>query len=153
MTVLHTRAEAIRAVRRRFEGKAFAWGKYDCVRMAAAHLQALGYKPGLSRGGPYTTERGAKLALKRAGYDSTEAALDGLGLFRIPYAHAVQGDVLGVLAEGGWTGLAIQMADRRILAFHPEARTCIVCLPPNIETVTAVWRCPPVGATRKQRAA
>lgn len=96
MNELIRRRNAAQAVFDRFNGEAFAWGRVDCVRLGAATLRAMGRKVSLAKGGSYTTATGALRALKRAGFDSLEAAVDGQQLLRIAPAQALPCDLIGL---------------------------------------------------------
>lgn len=122
------RMRACEATQARFDGQLFKWGQHDCVRLAAFALKELGYKPRLVRGGAYASARGARAALRRAGFDSLEAALDGLGLPRIAPAAALAGDILGFPTDDPLFPLALGVAlgSRRCLMFAPPETRCLV---------------------------
>lgn len=136
------RVGAAQATLDAFQGRAFAWGEADCARLAAFALRRLGYKPNLSRFGPYRSELGARRALKREGFAGTEDWLDSIaGLDRVPAAFALPGDVVGLPGEGGWTALTVAMGNGRLLGFHRAAQGCAV-VQPNVEPI-ACWGAPP----------
>lgn len=113
------RVEATQAIVDAWRGRPFVWGSADCARLAAAHLRALGWKPGLSRGGAYASALGAARAFRRAGFADAAEWIDDVGLMRIPLAAALPGDILGFRAPGQelGVGLAIAVGNGRAFAF------------------------------------
>lgn len=135
---LISRRDAAQATLLHFEGRAFAWGRADCVRLAAWHLRRMGRRVSLLKGGQYSSERGAKLALARAGFDSLEAALDAQGFLRIPPAAALVGDLVGLEGEGGWPCLTVALGNGRVLGFHTGAARILKPI-----KMVAAWRVDP----------
>ncbi len=112
------RRDAAQAAFDRFNGKPFAWGRNDCVRLAAFVLREMKRPVSLVKGGEYHSARGALRALARAGFPSLDAAVDAQGLMRIPPAAALQADLIGLPAEDGdWIALAVALGNGRILGF------------------------------------
>lgn len=83
----------------KFNGQPLVLGKYDCARMVAFHLKQLGYKFSLLKGGSYSNEVGARLALKKLGVSSLSEIMD-MHFPRIALAEAMTGDVSCVRGEG-----------------------------------------------------
>jgi hypothetical protein len=138
------RRDAAQATVKRFEGRKFKWSTNDCVRLAAFTLRRLGYKPPMPKAGSYRSALGARQALKAAGFDSLEAALDSLGLPRIAPAAAVAGDILGLPADDGgdWVGLSVALGNGRALAF--QGGRCRIGEPKYPEGVKVLcWRVDP----------
>lgn len=147
MNVMQARVAAAQAAVTRFEGRALAWSRDDCVRLAAFVQRQLKHPVSLAKAGSYRTEAGAAAALKRAGFDTLEAALDA-HLPRIAPAMALPGDVLGIGAKwaGGEVALFIALGNGRALGFHAAsedaAAICCIIQPLASRLVTA-WRAGP----------
>lgn len=141
MTPLDLRVAAAQATRETFCDQPFIWGAHDCVRLAAHDLKGLGYKPRLSRGGFYETALGARKALKRTGFASIEAALDDLGLARLPWAYALPGDIVALPSFEDWPALGVVMDQTLVLAFAPDG----VCrlAKPAASDILCLWSAPP----------
>lgn len=120
---LERRAQAVRATLSHWQGKPFAYGAVDCVKVGAWHLRQMGHHLtlGLAKAGTYRSAKGAKRALTRAGHDSVAAALLTAGLEQIPLAMALPGDL--VLAEGshGLESVGILIGNGAIAGFHEDA--------------------------------
>ena len=115
------RRQAAQAAVDRFKGEPWQLGKNDCARMAAFVLRKMGHRPQLGKAGTYTTGAGAMRALKRAGFDSLAAALDGLGLERIAPASARVADIIMIPGEAPLDGaLTIAVGNGRVLGFHQD---------------------------------
>lgn len=117
MLPMIARRDAAQAAVDRFDGQPFAWGKNDCVRLSAFTLRKLGHKPNLARAGSYSSLLGAKRALMRTGFATLDAALDALGLSRIPPAAAITGDLVGLPGLDDWTALTVALGNGRVLGF------------------------------------
>lgn len=135
------RVDAAQATLDRFKDQPFRLGKNDCARMAAFHLRKLGYRPSLAKAGSYKTALSARAALKRAGYDSLAAALDGLGLERIAPASAVVGDIVEMEAGDAFGALAVAVGNGRVLGYHEDAPGAVVVQPLSI---VVAWRVVPL---------
>lgn len=139
---MQRRAAAAQATLDRFVGRAFAWGRDDCVRLAAFHLRKMGHRPHVAKAGSYRSALSARRALARAGHQSLEAAVDSLGLVRIPMAAAIVGDV-GLLPSDAGTdealgALIVCLGNGRWLGFAADAdHACAVFQP---LTGGAAWR-------------
>lgn len=152
MRTLQARTVAVQATYDLFHLRAFAWGKFDCVRLTAHVLKGLGYKPRLHRGGSYASEVGAAKALLRAGFRDPADWMDDLGVLRITPAFAVAGDILGFRHPDqahGWTGLSVHIGNGRVLAFVGEDQVCHAVAPvfgaEGGEYMA--WSCPPKGGS------
>lgn len=115
--VMVRRVAAVEATIKRFQGRPLTLGRDDCARMAIHCLKRLGVKVSVLKAGSYRNEIGAARALKAAGYDSLEAALDGLGLPRIAPAAALPGDILALPSEGSGVALCVAVGNGRALGF------------------------------------
>lgn len=100
--------------------RAFAWGKADCVKMAAWHLRGMGHVVRFAKAGSYSTAIGAKRALRRAGFASLTLALDGHFLPRIPLAMAMEGDIVMGAGDGPFEALGILLGNGAMLGFHAD---------------------------------
>lgn len=123
MTEIERRVAAIAATRARFEGRAFAWGRVDCAKVAAFHLRQMGHRRslGLARAGSYSSALGARRALRRAGHDSLERALERAGAVPIAAAAALPADMLITPGTDGIDALAIMLGNMAVLGFHEDA--------------------------------
>lgn len=99
MTELEIRVAATSKTFDKFNGQSLVLGKVDCARMVAFHLRSLGYKFSLLKGGHYSNEVGARLALKKLGVSSLSEIMD-MHFPRIGLADASTGDVSCVRGEG-----------------------------------------------------
>lgn len=112
MTELEIRVAATSKTFDKFNGQALVLGKVDCARMVAFHLRSLGHKFSLLKGGHYSNEIGARLALKKLGVSSLSEIMD----MHFPRYEAVAdawvGDVMCVEGEGGM-GDAMQVVLHR----------------------------------------
>ena len=95
---LPTRVAAVRKVAAKYEGKPFAYGTADCIRLARSTLVALGAK-GLPRTPRYTSEKTALRRLAEAGHESLESLIAAHAT-PIPASRALPGD-LGILPGAG----------------------------------------------------
>ncbi len=121
MPTLIERAAAAESTIAKFLGQEFEWGRRDCLRMVAHHLRALKHTPPLRDAGPYSSHLGAHRALKRTGHATLTDWVDSWGLIRIPPAMALTGDVLALPSGAdAMPSLAIQLSNRRVLAYVPE---------------------------------
>lgn len=141
--VMIARRDAAQATLDAYRDRPLAWGRTDCARLVAFNLRQLGYKPGLQRGGSYTTSAGAVRALKRAGFDSLEAALDDLGLARIGHASLLVADIVKLRSEDAvLAALGVALGNGRVLAFSAVHGVCGVAQPLHGDILDA-WRAPP----------
>jgi hypothetical protein len=143
---LQARQQALAATVAHFEARPFAYGKTDCVRLAAFHLRKMGHKPQLAKAGSYSSLLGAVRALRRTGFASLPEALDGLGLIRIPPAAALVSDLLALPGEGDLHALQIVAGNGRVFGFH-EDRDTACFIQPTLAVATA-WRVEPLCRKR-----
>lgn len=141
MIELIRRRDIAQAVFDRFAGRPLKWGQDDCVRMAAFNLRKFRRPVSLAKAGTYASARGALKALKRAGFDTLEAAVDAQGLEPIAPAMALPGDLIGLPAEedGPWLALTVALGNGRVLGFQGGACRVLV---PNYDAANRVrgWR-------------
>lgn len=131
MKPLVRRQMATTATMERFRGKHFAWGSVDCAKMVAFHLKQFGIKVRLSKAGQYKTALGAGAALKRLGFDSLPAAMDGHGFERIAPAFALTGDIVSFPSDHPIGALGIVTGNGNMMAFH-ETEQCPVVMSMNV---------------------
>jgi hypothetical protein len=107
------RVAAVEAIKAEFGGRAFQPGTVDCAVMTRRLLENFGHF--VPEVGPYSTERGGRQKLKRAGYASISALLDTI-LEPIAPARMIIGDIAVLEGEGG-EALCI-CAGRKFIGFH-----------------------------------
>lgn len=117
MTDQTKRGAAVAACLARFNGKAYAPGKVDDVRMAAHLLHHLGIAVPVLKGCKWDCERSGMRLLKRKGFDDLHAAVDTLGLPRIGWASARIGDLIALPSTCGVGALAIHTGNGAMLTF------------------------------------
>jgi hypothetical protein len=135
---LKVRQAAAQATFDRFDGAAFRWSSNDCARLAAFVVRRLGHRPKMPKAGTYSSALGARRALKAAGFDSLEAALDAMGFERIPPASALPGDIVAIPGVGDWSALTVALGNGRVLGFmdgragamQPKLYVCAWRVPP-----------------------
>ncbi len=122
MSELARRTAAVAATKAHFEGKPFAWGRVDCAKIAAFHLRQMGRHDalGLAKAGNYRSALSARRAIARAGHESLSAALDSIGLPRIPPAAALPGDIVLTQGSDSWEALGIVVGNDAVLSFHED---------------------------------
>lgn len=135
-TPLEIKARAAAETFKKFEGKSFELGKNDCARMAAFHLKKCGHKLSLFNGGYYSTEVGARLALKKLGVSSLTELMDTQFQRHEAPIMAVAGDIVALKAEGE-TGDAMGVVLHRghVLAFLHG-----VCAELKVSEYVAAWK-------------
>ncbi|AGH48774.1 MULTISPECIES: DUF6950 family protein [Sphingomonadales] len=138
--VMIRRRDAAQATLDHFSGRPFAWGGSDCARLIAWHLRRLGYKPGLSRGGPYKSALGAHRALARAGFASLDQWLEWMGLAPIPPAAAIVGDIVKGTGDDVFGALGVCLGNGRLLGYSEEAEGAVVM---QAIDLAAAWRAEP----------
>lgn len=135
MTELELRVAATEATFTRFHGQPLVLGKTDCARMVAFHLRQVGFKASLLKAGAYSTEMGARRALRRMGVQSVSEIMDR-HFPRIAPAEARTGDVLCGPGDGGMgDAMAIRLHRHNALAFLDG-----VCGEVVITEYVAAWR-------------
>ncbi len=112
-------------------------GTSDCVRMVASHLRLLGHQVKLPPSGSYRTVNSARKALRAAGHDSLDAALDAMELERIAPAAAIVGDIISLPAVDHLGALTVCLGNGRVVGYHEDAVAATVLQP--VEFVSA-WR-------------
>jgi len=95
-----------------FYSQPFKWGVRDCGILAARHLENMGFATRLSEARHYSTELGARRAMKALGCTSMEDFIDAYNFERIPPASALPGDI--VAFPGGddnapWSALGVMI--------------------------------------------
>ena len=90
------RQRAVEACLKRFNGKALAWGRDDCVKLAALALRKQGVAVPLLKGVRYSSAATALRRLRALGHDDLAAAMDATGLARIAPAQAWPGDIVAL---------------------------------------------------------
>ena len=118
---LMRRMRAAESAIARFSDKPFAWGEFDCLRLAAFTLREMGHAPPLRQAGQYRTLIGAHRALKRTGFATLHAWIDAWGLQRIRPAMALPADILALPSEiETMPALGVVLPNGRVLAYAPE---------------------------------
>ncbi|MDB5458158.1 MAG: hypothetical protein JWP92_3743 [Caulobacter sp.] len=138
---LQARQLALSATVEHFMARPFAFGKTDCVRMAAFHLRKMGHRPSLVKAGSYSSLIGAMRALRRTGFASLPDALDAMGLPRIAPAAALVGDLLALPGEDALHALQVVAGNGRVFGFHADSETACF-LQPTL-SVAMAWRVEP----------
>lgn len=132
---LSARVAAATACRRAWDGRAFAWGRADCVHLARWILRAQGRAVPMLKLGGYRTEAGAVRALRRTGFASLAeafgAAMRAQGVETIPAASTLPGDVVAMVGAEPWgaslcvalgQGWLLGVVGDRFTVFQPAAR-------------------------------
>lgn len=119
-----------------FFGQPFVWGKSDCGILAGRHLENMGFETLLPKARKYSTEIGARRAMRALGCGSMEQFVDAYGFERIPPAMALPGDVVGFPGgedDRAWTALGVMIdAGEHLIGFangevmRGPARVCTV---------------------------
>ena len=127
-----------------YVGKPFAWGSADCVRLAVFVLRKAGFHPGLAKFGEYSSEAGARRALRHAKMATLADAVDDVGLMRIAPASALPCDLIAFPGEGELQGLAVALGNRRVLGFTESVQdgACSI-IAANLEHAITAWSVPP----------
>ncbi|MGN6208841.1 DUF6950 family protein [Asticcacaulis sp.] len=113
MEMVHRIACASETVAQYIDAR-FQWGRKDCARMCAAHVRRMGHTVSLVKAGDYSSLKGAKAALKRAGFDTLEAALDAR-FDRIAPAAALPGDIIALPSDHELPALAVRLSNNAVL--------------------------------------
>lgn len=117
MTSYDRRVAATEKTRLKFEGKPFAWGRYDCLRMAYIHARHMGKRPAAPA--KYHSAMTAKIALSQRGAANLADLLDGL-FPRIAPAQAWAGDLVMMAGEAPFGAIAVSVGNGRVLAYHED---------------------------------
>lgn len=144
-TPLERRVAITQATLDAWKDRPFDWNGSHCIRLAADHLRAMGYRPPLSRGGSFKTALAARAALRRAGVATLVEAVDLMKLPRIAPAAALPGDLVAMPGEAPFEALAVAVGNGRVLGFHQDAEGAIVQQP---REYVAAWRVEPREAQR-----
>lgn len=135
MNALEKRVKCVQETFNKFNGVSFELGKNDCARMTCFYLKKMGYKFSLLKGGAYSTEVGARLALKRLGVESVTDILDREFLRLESPASAQIGDIVSTKSEGSEIeSLGIVMHRNHILMFLEG-----VCAEVIVSEFTGAW--------------
>lgn len=123
MHELERRKAAIEATRARFEGRPHAYGKVDCIKIAAGHARHMGHHRalGLQKAGTWSSALGAMRALKKMGFDRVFDAVDAAGFEPIAPAMILPGDLIGSAGTDGLDAIGIWLGNMAILGFHEDA--------------------------------
>lgn len=124
-------------------GQDFEWGVADCGQMVGWHLETAGYSTPLKDARAYSTDIGAKRAMKALGADSMEDFIDRLGFERIAPASAIVGDVIGLpggTEDDQWTALGVHAGQDRILAFAAAQGEVARVHSGQASVATVAWR-------------
>lgn len=118
MTAQTLRGAAVAACLQRFNGKPYAPGKVDDVRMAAHLLHHLGVAVPVIKGCKWSCETSGLRLLRRKGFTDLHAAVDTLGLPRIGWASAMIGDLIALPSTCGVGALAVHTGNGTMLTFR-----------------------------------
>lgn len=127
-----------------FVGLPFEWGVGDCGQLAGQHLEALGIETPLARVAGYTTEIGARRAIRKLDANSMEDVVDALGFERIAPAAALVGDLVGFPGgrdeDHAWTALGVHTGGDRIIGFADPDGSGGACHWGPVSICTVAWR-------------
>ncbi len=144
------RQRAVSACLKKFDGRTLAYGKADCVKLAALALRKQGVAVPLFRGVQYRSLTGAVRALKASGCCDLIAAVDVLGLARLEgepgeaaAARTWAGDLIAMPAPDedpfGASLMVVHTAGaRRVIGFDGEGVIRVV--EPDLDLCVAAWR-------------
>lgn len=114
------RFNAAEACVARFDRRAYAPGKRDCVKLATHALMKMGHGSGVLKGLTYRTEAEGFRHMRRAGFTDLIDAMDAKGLPEIAPVMAWQGDVVALKSEDDTRfgcALAVMLSDGQVLSF------------------------------------
>ena len=142
MSEMLKRAAATQACMDRFAGKAVAWGKRDCGKLAAHALHNMGRKAPLLTGSCHTTAAGAVKYIRQTGFADLLALMDAtLGAdARIPPAAARPADIVALASEPGdgfGCSLTVALDNGRVLGCNPATGLIEPMIP---HLYVAAWR-------------
>lgn len=132
------RRRAAQAACDRSLGKLYKPATLDCGKLTGLHLRKLGYKLELPKVGAYSTPAGALRWLKKRGFDSLEARLDGLGLPRIAPAEMLVGDIVALESVDALAALFIWVGQGLALGFSEGCDQCALVRPSAFKTAWSV---------------
>jgi hypothetical protein len=126
----------------KFGGHPFQWGKYDCAKMIAFHLRALGRPVAHAKAGSYSDALGAARSLKRLGY-ATMGDLMSARFLDIPPASCRLGDIIEFEADSPLGCLGIALGNNAVYCYvedEPDG-------PVSARVITALnaWRVIGIG--------
>lgn len=116
---LQERADALQATKDKFDGHAFAWGRWDCARMLDDYFRRLGAPWPLKRIGPYSTAQGAVRFLAGLGFESMGDVMASRFLEIAP-AFAWIGDIIEFEAEHSVGAVGIAMGNNSVYCYVPD---------------------------------
>lgn len=128
------RQEALDKTLRKYRGKPFEWGRFDCLTMARSHLVAMGHR-GVPKLPKYSDAKGALKALKATGHNDLAGLLDGL-LPRIRAAEMLPGDIALLAGEGALDAIHICVG-HKTFSWHVRHEEPVIMVPHEIK---AAWR-------------
>lgn len=131
------RRDAAQAILDRALGRLYKPATLDCGKLVGLHLRKLGHKLELPKVGAYSTPAGALRWLKKRGFDSLEARLDGLGLPRIAPASMLVADVLALPSTDALAALTIYLGQGQFIGFHEDSDRAVLLEKPS--TFAAAW--------------
>jgi hypothetical protein len=119
----------------------FEWGQSDCAAFANRACELIRGVPALPNWPKYSTALGAQKALKKAGFEHLDAALDHY-LERLPDGSVPKaGDLFAMSAnqDGPWHATAISHGGWRGFVSQPGRSWILIDVKPEYRT-GAVWR-------------
>lgn len=133
---LAERAQATASVIDRFRGKPFAWDTSgNCVHLMRAQAAALGVSmPVVPR---FRTPLGAQKALRKTGFKTLEAWMDG-HFPRIAPARMIVGDVGMVPGDAPFNALVVAVGGAKVVGWH-EASDVLEVIRLSKEDYVAAW--------------
>jgi hypothetical protein len=140
------RVAAATAARDRFLGRVLTWGSDDCAHLAGVTLEALGYAVPWFKYRAYSTEGGARRALRKAGHADTLGLIDAMpGVARTNFARALPADLIALPPpeETALTPLAVVLGHNRALMFHVSLPGFACAVVHDFGLPVACWSCPP----------
>lgn len=134
------RHAATSATLAKYRKRKFSWsGAATCVHMARFHLRRMGHavEPLPAR---VRSRVGALRALKERGWDSVADMLDAQGgLYRIPPAMMLPGDLAMVADETGIGAIMICIGPHKLMGWREDADGLVV-LDVTLAEIDASWR-------------
>jgi len=123
--ILEKRRKATEATIARFSGRAFAWGKNDCARLAYRQMREMGHRPkALPR---YQSAIGARTALSKLGHADLVGALDAM-LPRVVPAMAWLGDLVALKGDV-FEAIGVVVGNGRVVCWAEGAEVPVIFQP------------------------